>query len=95
MNTPRGTSTEKQAALAARQLHYHRARLRWMQERMRDNEALLLLYLTRLDAEATTLSGGYRVAGRASSVHDVTVERLAPENRYEQLALRMGERGTA
>lgn len=87
--------TERQAALAARQLHYHRERLRWIRDRMRNNEALLLLYLTHLDADATILPGGYRVAGYASSAADVTVEKLTIENRYEQLALRLGNCGIA
>lgn len=90
----KGIPTERQAATAARQLHYHRERLRWIRDRMRDNEALLLSYLTRLDAEAAVLPGGYEIAGeRASPPEDVAVRKLTPESPYEQLALRIGERG--
>ncbi len=54
-------ATERQAALAARQLHYHRERLRWMRDQMRDNEALLFLYLAHLGANTAVLPGGYRL----------------------------------
>ena len=88
--------TERQAARAARQLHHHRERLRWIRDRMRDNEALLVSYLTRLEAPATVLPGGYRISdGRALANQNVAVEKLAPASPYEQLALRMGEREIA
>lgn len=87
----RRSPTERQAALAARQLQYHRERLRWIRSRMRDNEALLLLYLTRLGADATVLPGGYRACGHASTGRamdgEVTVEKLVSESPYEQLVL--------
>jgi hypothetical protein len=87
----RRSPTERQAALAARQLHYHRERLRWIRDRMRDNEALLLIYLTRLGADATVLPGGYRVEDHASTGRgvgrEVGVEKLVPESLYEQLVL--------
>lgn len=82
--------TERQAAHAARQLHYHRERLRWIRDRMRENEVLLLHYLTHLDAAATTLPGGYRIVGETSPARDVAVEKLVPKNPYEQLELRVG-----
>ena len=87
----RRSPTERQAALAARQLHYHRERLRWMQDKMRANEALLLHYLTCLDAGTAVLPGGYRIVGEASPAHDVAVEKLIPKSLYEQLEFRMGE----
>ena len=88
--------TERQAALAARQLHYHRERLRWIRDRIRDNEALLSLYLTALDARATLLPGGYRISEQhAPPDRDVAVEKFSPANPYEQLALRVGEREIA
>ena len=63
--------TEKQAALAARQLHYHRERLGWIRDRMRKNEATFSLYLTGLEARAAILPGGYRISGeRASADRD-------------------------
>ena len=82
--------TEKQAELAARQLHYHRERLRWIRDRMRENEALLLHYLTHLDAVGTTLPGGYRIVRETSPARDVAVEKLVPKNLHEQLELREG-----
>jgi hypothetical protein len=46
---------------------------------MRDNEALLLSYLTRLETPAMVLPGGYRVSGEARSpARNVAVEKLAP-----------------
>jgi len=87
--------TDRQAALAARQLHYHREKLGWIQARIRDNEDLLLLYLTRLDADAAVLPGDFRVGGDASTAEEITVEKLAPKNLHEQLALPIGERETA
>lgn len=88
--------TERQAALAARQLHYHRRRLRWIEARTRDNEALLLSYLTRAGTGAAVLPCGYRVSGAGASPDgDVAVERLAPESPYEQLVLRTNERRSA
>lgn len=92
----RGVPTERQAVLAARQLHYHRARLRWIEDRVEENQALLLSYLTRLGTGATVLPGGYLVSGEhASPDVDVAVERLAPKNPYEQLVLRVGGGETA
>ena len=90
MNRP---PSERQAATAARQFHYHRERLRWIRDKMRDNEALLLSYLTRLDADAAVLPSGYEIAGeRASPYVDVAVRKLTPESPYEQLSLRIGRR---
>lgn len=84
--------TERQAALAARQLHYHRERLRWMHDRLLENEALLLTYLRSLDASTAVLPGGYRIVGEAYPVRDVAVEKLIPKCPYEQLELRVGDR---
>lgn len=75
--------TERQAAMAARQLHYHRERVRWIEQKMRDNEASLLLYLSSLDANTAVLPGGYRGRDRASPDHDIAVEKLVPKNTYE------------
>ena len=82
--------TERQAALAARQLHYHRERLGWIRDRIQDNEALLLLYVTRLGTCTTVLPGGYRVTVKpAAPPEDVAIEKLTPESRHEQLELRL------
>lgn len=88
----RGGPTERQAALAARQLDYHRGRLRWMERRARDNGDLLLLYLTLLDAATAVLPGGYRVSRAPDGSGGITVEKLAPATRYEQLVLHAGGR---
>ncbi len=87
--------TERQAALAARQLHYHRERLRWMRDRVRDNEALLLLYLAHLGADTAVLPGGYRVQEHASYARDVAVEKRITKSPYEQLVLHVEERRPA
>src|SRR5829696_5926083 len=51
--------TERRAALAARQLLYHRERLAWMEERMCDNAALLESFLALAGQDETVLPGGY------------------------------------
>jgi hypothetical protein len=58
---------------------------------MRDNEALLLLYLMRLDADAAVLPGGYCIDSRATPTQDVAVEKLVPKSFYQQLTLHLGE----
>lgn len=60
-----------------------------MRDRMRDNEALLLTYLRRLDAGTAVLPGGYRIVGEASPAQEVEVEKLMPKSLYEQLELRV------
>ena len=87
--------TECQAAFAARQLHYHREKLRWIQERMRDNEDLLRLYLTHLDTNIVVLPGGFRISGHPTTAQELAVEKLAPKNLYEQLALPVEQREIA
>jgi hypothetical protein len=62
---------------------------------MRDNEALLLLYLARLGADAAVLPGGYRVEVYASNDGGVGVEKPAPESPYEQLVLPVDGREVA
>jgi hypothetical protein len=87
--------TEPQAAQAARQLHYHRERLRWILSRMRENEDLLRLYLALLDADEAVLSGGFRVRGHPSPDRGIGVQKLAPKGLYEQPVLPVGEREVA
>ena len=88
--------TERQAALAARQLHYHRERLGWLRDKMQENEALLTLYLTGLETRAAVLPGGYRISGEHASLdRDVAVEKLSPAAPYEQLSLCVGDCGVA
>lgn len=89
--------TERQAALAARQLHYHRARLRWIEDRIRDNETVLLLHLTCVGAGTKVLPGGYRVTlePAAAPPEVVEIEKLTPEGTHGQLELRLGGRTLA
>ncbi|CAN5625854.1 hypothetical protein BH24ACT20_BH24ACT20_00360 [soil metagenome] len=82
--------TERQAALAARQLLYHREKLHWIQTRMNENEALLRFYLTRLETNVVVLPGGFHVAGNPATTRELTIEKLAPKNLYEQLAFSVG-----
>jgi hypothetical protein len=51
--------TERRAANAARRLLYQRERLAWMEERMRENVALLESYLAVAGEGETVLPGGY------------------------------------
>lgn len=82
--------TERQASLAAKQLHYHREKLHWIQSRMSQNEELLRLYLTRLETDMAVLPGGFRVGGNPASAQQLAIEKLTPKNLYEQLALPVG-----
>lgn len=91
----RRSPTERQAALAARQLHYHRERLRWMLSRMRENEEMLRFYLAALDAQEAVLPGGFRVRDRSVPDPGIHVEKLMPENPYEQLVLPVEELAVA
>ena len=87
--------TERQAALAARQLHYHREKLLWIQDRMRQNEDLLRLYLTCLETNVAVLPGGFRVGGNPATAQELAIEKLAPKNLYEQLVLPVEQREIA
>jgi hypothetical protein len=91
----RHSPTEKQASSAAKQLHYHRERLHWMREKIRQNEALLLLYLSDRDADTAILPGGYRIRGSVSLARCVEVEERVPRNPYEQLELHIEEHEVA
>lgn len=82
--------TERQAALAAKQLQYHREKLGWIQARMIENEALLRFYLTHLETDMVVLSGGFRVADEPTVARELVIEKLALKNLYEQLALPVG-----
>lgn len=77
--------TDRRAATAARQLAYHRDRMRWMERRMEENEAALESYLTLQGSEAATLPGGYRLVRGDSG--GLVVEEPEPTTRYEQLEL--------
>ena len=89
------TPTERQAALAVRQLHYHREKLCWIQARMSQNEDLLRLYLTHLDKNTAVLPGGFRVSGNPSTAQELAIEKLTPKNLYEQLTLPVEQREIA
>ena len=51
--------TQRRAANAARQLLFHRERLRWMEDRMGENTALLESFLALAGEDKTVLPGGY------------------------------------
>jgi hypothetical protein len=84
--------TERRAALAARQLLYHRERLRWMEGRMGENAALLEAYLALAGEKVTAfLPGGYVLAREEESGGTpVEVRRVAAEDGFEQLRLSVG-----
>ena len=89
------TPTERQAAFAARQLHYHREKLRWIRERMSQNEDLLRLYLTHLDTATAVLPGGFRISCNPAFAGELAIEKLQPKNLYEQLTLPVEQRDIA
>ena len=91
----RRSPTERQAAFAARQLHYHRKKLRWILDRMSQNEDLLRLYLTHLDTSTTVLPGGFRVGCSPAITQELAIEKLTPKNLYEQLTLPVEQREIA
>lgn len=76
--------TERRAAIAARQLLYHRERIRWMEERMESNTATLEAYLVTQGKEATVIPGGYAV-GLAEG--EVLVSEPQAGAGYEQLKI--------
>jgi hypothetical protein len=82
--------TERRAALAARQLLYHRERLGWMEERMCENAALLESYLALAGKEETLLPGGYFLAREEGSGTPVEVRRTAASGGFEQLRIDAG-----
>lgn len=53
------TITEKRAALAARQLLYHRRLLEWISRKTAENEAILEGYLVDTGEDRVVLLGGY------------------------------------
>lgn len=77
--------TERRAATAARQLLYHRERIRWMEERMELNAATLEAYLVDQNREAAVVPGGYAV-GLADEGGIVVSEPQAGGG-FEQLKL--------
>ncbi len=84
--------TERRAALAARQLLYHREHLRWMEERMAENEEILESYLAIAGEERTILPGGCVLirAEEAAGTPSLEVRKLGGESGFEQLGLDVG-----
>jgi hypothetical protein len=82
--------TERRAALATRQLHYHRERLGWMEERMGENTALLESYLAFAGEVETVLPRGYVLVREEGSETPVGVRRIAASGGFEQLQLKVG-----
>ena len=79
--------TERRAALAARQLLYHRERLGWMEERMGENAALLESFLALAGEDETVLPGDYVLVREEGSGTPVGVRRTAAGGGFEQLRL--------
>ena len=79
--------TERRAALAARQLLYHRERLVWMEGRMDENAALLESFLTLAGEEETVLPGGYVLVREEGSGTPVRVRRIVTGGGFEQLRI--------
>lgn len=77
--------TERLAASAARQLAYHRRRVRWMAGRMEENAAALATYLVARGEEAAVLPGGYAVVLTDAGEIVVSEPEAGPE--YEQLEI--------
>lgn len=82
---PAGKITERRAAVAARQLAYHRRRIRWMEERIEVNAAALEAYLIAEGKEAAGLPGGYVV--EATETGEIVVAEPEAGAGYEQLVL--------
>ena len=75
--------TERRAADAARQLLYHRERIRWMEEHVEYNTAALETYLFAQDKQAAVLPGGYAVG--LTDDGEVAVSEPQTGPCYEQL----------
>ena len=82
--------TERRDANAGRQLLYHRERLRWMEERIGENMALLGSYLALVGEDETILPGGYVMARDGGSGSPVEVRRIAGGGGFEQLRIDVG-----
>ena len=84
----RSRITERRAALAARQLLYHRRLLEWISRKTAKNEATLESYLIGTGEERVVLLGGYvveRAREDQASAVEVSEPTAGPE--YEQLEL--------
>lgn len=77
--------TERRAAMAARQLLYHRRRIRWMAERMEENAADLETYLIGQGKEATVVPNGYAIA--VTDDGEIAVQEPQVGEEYEQLKI--------
>lgn len=88
--------TERGAALAAKQLHYHRHRLVWIVNRIHENEDLLISYLEYEAVDEATFPGGYRVTIENDGCsQQLSVAKRDPEHLLKQLVLRIEEREIA
>lgn len=80
-----GRVTDRRASLAARQLLFHRERLRWMAGRMENNADAVRTYLVARGREAAVLPGGY--AGGLADDGEVVVSGPRAAEGYEQLEI--------
>lgn len=77
--------TEKRAAMAARQLLYHRRHIRWMEERMEENVAALETYLISQGRGAAVVPNGYAIA--VVDDGEIIVQEPQARKEYEQLKI--------
>lgn len=74
---------------AAKQLRYHRERVRWMERRMAENEYSLVSYLQETETETALLPGGFVVS--LMSDGSVEVGQRIIRSGYEQLVIEESE----
>ncbi len=83
-----GKITERRAAVAARQLFYHRQRLAWMEERMAENAAVLEAFLVAAGYERIDLPGGYVLTRNdEGGGAPIVIRKAVAEDGFEQLRL--------
>ena len=84
-----GSTTERRAANAARQLLYHRERLAWMEERMAENAEVLETFLVAAGDVRAVLPGGYVLTREelGGAGEPVEVRKVMAERGFEQLRM--------
>ncbi len=73
------------AGQVARQLHYHRERIQWMEQKIEENERALKAYLVTTGKDAEILPGGYAVA--ITEDERLALQQPTTGTKYEQLEL--------
>jgi hypothetical protein len=75
----------RRAARAARQLHYHRQRIRWMESKIEENHDLLRTLMDETGEDALIVPG---FTLRLTEEGRLEIERIQGSGEYEQLRLR-------